>query len=88
MILEAAILTVRPERDAAFAAALVQAQPLIAASPGFRGMEVRPCVEQSHRYLLLVVATACRSHGRLSQIGALPGLEGTPSLFLRSLPNS
>lgn len=54
MILEAAILTVRPERDAAFAAALVQAQPLIAASPGFRGMEVRPCVEQSHRYLLLV----------------------------------
>lgn len=53
MILEAAILTVRPDQDAAFAAALAQARPLIAATPGFEGIEVRPCVEQPRRYLLL-----------------------------------
>jgi heme-degrading monooxygenase HmoA len=54
MILESAILTVRSEQDAAFASALAEARPLIAASPGFQGIEVRPCVEQPRRYLLLV----------------------------------
>lgn len=54
MILEAAILTVRPEQDSAFAAAFVRARPLIAATPGFRAIEVRPCVERPERYLLLV----------------------------------
>ena len=54
MILEAALLTVRPDHDAAFATALAQARPLIAASPGFHAMEVRPCLEQPRRYLLLV----------------------------------
>lgn len=54
MILEAAILTVSPEQDTAFSAALAKARPLIAASPGFRGIEVRPCLEQPRRYLLLV----------------------------------
>jgi heme-degrading monooxygenase HmoA len=54
MILEAAILTVRPEQDEAFAAALAEARPLIAATPGFQGLEIRPCIEQPHRYLLLV----------------------------------
>jgi len=54
MILEAAILTIRPEQDEAFAAALEESKPLIAATPGFHGLELRPCIEQSHRYLLLV----------------------------------
>ncbi len=54
MILEAALLNVRPAQDAAFTAAMLEARPLIAASPGFGGMEVRPCIEQPGRYLLLV----------------------------------
>jgi heme-degrading monooxygenase HmoA len=54
MILETAILTIRPGADAAFEAAMKQAWPLIAASPGFHDLELRPCLENAHRYLLLV----------------------------------
>ena len=54
MILEHAVLDVRPGEAAAFEAALDEALPLIAASDGFLGLEVRPCVERPGRYLLLV----------------------------------
>lgn len=54
MILESAMLIVRPGQSAAFEAAMKQARPLIAASPGFAGIEVRPCLERADRYLLLV----------------------------------
>jgi heme-degrading monooxygenase HmoA len=54
MILEAAILNVRSGQDAAFAATMAKARPLIAATPGFLGIEVRPCLEHSGRYILLV----------------------------------
>ena len=47
-------ISIRSKIIAAFAAALAQARPLIAASPGFHAMEVRPCLEQPRRYLLLV----------------------------------
>lgn len=33
---------------------MAQARPLIAASPGFQGIEVRPCIERPGSYLLLV----------------------------------
>lgn len=54
MILEHAVLEVAPERRLAYEAALTEALPLIAATPGFLGCEVRPCLEQAGRYLLLV----------------------------------
>ncbi len=54
MILEAARLDVRPGEEAAFEAAMAGARDLIAASPGFGGMEVRRGVETPNRYLLLV----------------------------------
>jgi len=54
MIVESAVLSVRAEQGAAFSAALAKARPLIAATPGFHGIEVRPCVERPGRYLLLV----------------------------------
>ena len=54
MILEAAILNVKPGRAAEFEAAMGAARPLIEASAGFKGIEVRPCVEDDNRYLLLV----------------------------------
>ena len=54
MILEAAVLNVRPGEAARFEAAMARARPLIEASPGFRGMELRRCIEEPERYLLLV----------------------------------
>lgn len=55
MILELAILNVRPGQQSAFEQAMAGARPLIAATPGFRGIEVRPCVEApGRRYALLV----------------------------------
>ncbi len=54
MILEAAILSVKPGQTEAFEAAMAAARPLIAASEGFQGLEVRPCIEDPNRYLLLV----------------------------------
>jgi heme-degrading monooxygenase HmoA len=54
MILEVAILNVKPGQGAAFEAAMAAARPLIAASEGFEGLEVRPCLEDPNRYLLLV----------------------------------
>ena len=54
MILEAAILNVKSGQEAAFETAIDDAQSIIAASKGFRRLEVRPCVEQTGRYLLLV----------------------------------
>jgi len=54
MILESAILDVRPGETAAFEAAIKEARPLIAATPGFRSIAVRRCIETPNRYLLLV----------------------------------
>ena len=54
MILEAAQLSIKPGREAAFEAAMRQARPLIEASPGFGGIEVRRCIERPAGYLLLV----------------------------------
>jgi heme-degrading monooxygenase HmoA len=54
MILESALLDVKPGEEAAFEAAIRQARPLIAATPGFRTIAVRRCLETPNRYLLLV----------------------------------
>jgi len=54
MILESAQLCVKPGREAAFESAMRAARPLIAATPGFRGIEVRRCIEVGNKYLLLV----------------------------------
>jgi len=54
MILESALLDVKPGDEAAFEAAMRQARPLIAATPGFRAIAVRRCLETPNRYLLLV----------------------------------
>jgi heme-degrading monooxygenase HmoA len=62
MILETAILSIRPGQSAAFEAAMAQARPLIAATPGFQRIEVRPCVETADRYLLLVWWDSLEAH--------------------------
>lgn len=62
MILETAILSIKPGQSAAFEAAMAQARPLIAATPGFQRVEVRPCVETAGRYLLLVWWDSLEAH--------------------------
>jgi heme-degrading monooxygenase HmoA len=62
MILEHAILDVRSEDRAAYERALHEALPLIAATPGFIGLEVRPCLERPGRYLLLVCWETVEAH--------------------------
>jgi heme-degrading monooxygenase HmoA len=54
VIIEHALLQVRSGNELAFEAAMAEAKPLIAASPGFLGIEVRPSVESAGTYLLLV----------------------------------
>lgn len=54
MILETAVLNVRPGQSSAFEAAFVQASAIISASPGYIRHELQRCVEAPDRYLLLV----------------------------------
>jgi heme-degrading monooxygenase HmoA len=54
MILESALLDVKTGEEAAFETAMKEARPLIEATPGFRSIAVRRCIETPNRYLLLV----------------------------------
>jgi heme-degrading monooxygenase HmoA len=54
VIIEHALLQVLAGEELAFEAAMAEAKPLIAASPGFLGIEVRPSLETAGTYLLLV----------------------------------
>ena len=62
MILEHAILNVRPGESPAFLLALREALPLIAATPVFVRLEVKPCLENPDRYLLLVEWETLEAH--------------------------
>jgi heme-degrading monooxygenase HmoA len=54
MILEAALLNVKPSRSEDFEAAFREASPLIAAMRGYLSHELQRCLEVSEKYLLLV----------------------------------
>jgi heme-degrading monooxygenase HmoA len=54
MILEVAILNVRPGEGARFEAAFEQAQRIISSMPGYRSHELQRCLEVENQYLLLV----------------------------------
>ena len=62
MIVEHAILQVRPGQSVAFAAAMVQARPLVAVQAGFQSIEVRPSSDDPGRYLLLIIWDTVASH--------------------------
>lgn len=63
MIIEHAILRVSDGKKLEFEAAMAEARPLIAASPGFVDIEVRPAVEAAGTYLLLVRWNSVADHG-------------------------
>ena len=54
MILEQAVLNVRPGQADAFEAAFADAQAIIAGRPGYISHELHRCLEVENRYLLLV----------------------------------
>ncbi|MFC3962736.1 antibiotic biosynthesis monooxygenase family protein [Nocardia jiangsuensis] len=62
MITEHALLPVRPGREAEFEAAFARARPLIAGSPGFRGLTLSRSAETPTTYLLLVLWDSIEQH--------------------------
>ena len=62
MILECAILEVRPGEERAFEAAFAEARAIIAASDGCLSYELRRCMESESRYLLLVRWRSLEDH--------------------------
>lgn len=62
MILEVAILNVRPGQHDSFEAAFAQAAPLIASVPGYRGHELQRCLEAPGRYILLAHWETLEAH--------------------------
>ena len=62
MILEHAILNVKPGKAEAFEQAMAEALPFISASAGFQGLEVRRCLEDPDKYVLLVKWDSVEAH--------------------------
>jgi heme-degrading monooxygenase HmoA len=54
VILEHALLSVRPGEEADFEAAFADAKAIIASMPGFGGLTLSRCLERDNVYLLLV----------------------------------
>lgn len=53
-VLEVAPLHIRPGQTAAFETAFAQAQGIISGMPGYQRHELQRCLEDDHKYLLLV----------------------------------
>lgn len=62
MILEAAMLQVKPGQSEAFEAAFGRAQSIIASMPGYRSHELQRCIERAGHYLLLVRWDSVAAH--------------------------
>lgn len=54
MILEVAILHIRPGQGTRFEQAFAQARSIIASMPGYLGHELQRCLEVQDKYVLLV----------------------------------
>jgi heme-degrading monooxygenase HmoA len=62
VMLEHALLNLKPGQGPAFELAINEALPLIKATPGFIDLEVRPCLEEPNRYVLLVQWETLEAH--------------------------
>jgi heme-degrading monooxygenase HmoA len=62
MILEVAVLNVRPGKAKEFEAAFTQASRIISAMPGYISHELQRCLETTDQYLLLVEWTTLEAH--------------------------
>ena len=62
MIIEHAVLQVKPGQADDFEQAMREAKPLIQSQPGFQSIEVRSSTDQDNQYLLLVGWDKIESH--------------------------
>lgn len=62
MILEVAILNVRPGRGSEFERTFADAQRIIASMPGYITHDLQRCIEDPHKYILLVQWDTLESH--------------------------
>ena len=62
MILEVAILDVTPDATAAFEQDFARAERIISSMPGYLSHELRRCMEQPNRYILLANWETLESH--------------------------
>ncbi|MBO3089771.1 antibiotic biosynthesis monooxygenase family protein [Cellulomonas dongxiuzhuiae] len=62
MVLEHALLSVVPGREAEFEDAFARARAVIASMPGFEGLTLSRCVERPGTYLLLVTWRSLEDH--------------------------
>jgi len=62
MVLEHAVLNVKPGEEAAFEAAFGEAKALIAAADGFGSLRLVRSLEQPSRYVLLVEWASVEAH--------------------------
>jgi heme-degrading monooxygenase HmoA len=62
MILEVAILDVRPGHEADFEAAFARASPILAGMHGYATHQLRRCLEERGRYILLVEWATLEDH--------------------------
>lgn len=62
MVLEVAILNVKPAQEPDFERAFEQAQGIISAVPGYISHQLQRCIEQSNRYILLVNWESLEDH--------------------------
>lgn len=62
MILEVAILNVKPEQSDLFETAFSQAQNIIASTSGYISHELKRCLESPSRYILLVQWKTLEAH--------------------------
>ena len=54
MILEVAVLNIRPNQNQAFEAAFRKAAPIIASMKGYVNHQLKKCLEHPNQYILLV----------------------------------
>jgi heme-degrading monooxygenase HmoA len=54
VILEVAVLDVKPDHESEFEAAFKNAQRIIASMPGYISHDLQKCIENKSRYILLV----------------------------------
>lgn len=62
MILEVAILNVKPGQEAEFENAFIKAQEIISGMEGFVSHQLQKCIERKNRYLLLVKWKTLEDH--------------------------
>ena len=62
MILEVAILDVKADATAAFEQDFARAERIISSTPGYVSHELRRCIEQPNRYILLANWETLESH--------------------------